>query len=77
MANFNFRPFCGDPLTHRIIYTYPGNITVSSPANFKTDTEAIQAAEACRGDAVAVEVLKYGAAVPGSSWLPTSTIYKS
>lgn len=60
MAKFNFTPFSDDPLTHRVNYIYmPGHINVSSPANYSTDADAIQAAETLREDAHRVEVQKY------------------
>lgn len=59
MAKFNFTPFSGDPLTHRIEYSYACGVHVSSPANYSTDIEAIQAAELHRNIATNVEVLKY------------------
>lgn len=59
MSKFNFRPFSGDKLTHRIIYSYSGGCRISSPASYPTDELAIESALINAEDAIVVEVLRY------------------
>lgn len=61
MSKFNFRPFSGDKLTHRIEYTYSCGTHVSCPANYATDALAIESALMHAEDAIKVDVLKYRA----------------